>query len=331
MTLVEMSPDAMRAYRPELPEPADFGAFWQRTLADTRSHPLEATFESVDTGLALVESWDVTFSGFDGARIKGWLHMPVERAGRLPAVVEYIGYGGGRGLPHEKILYAVGGLAHFVMDTRGQGSGWMVGATPDPGAGANPSHPGSMTDGILDPATSFYRRLFADAVRAVEAVRAHPGVDPSRVAVTGISQGGGVSLAVAGLAEGLAAVAPDVPFLCDFPRAIQVAETDPYAEVRRYLAVHRDHVEAVLRTLAYVDAATLCRRATAPALFSVALMDGTCPPSTVYAAYNRYGGPKEIVEYPFNDHEGGQGFQEAVKLRWLRERLGMPPLATRAG
>ncbi len=54
-------------------------------------------------------------------------------------------------------------------------------------------------------------------------------------------------------------------------------------------------------------------------------MDETCPPSTVYAAFNRYGGPKEIQEYPFNDHEGGEGFHEVVKFRWLRAP------ATRAG
>jgi cephalosporin-C deacetylase len=46
-------------------------------------------------------------------------------------------------------------------------------------------------------------------------------------------------------------------------------------------------------------------------------MDAICPPSTVYAAYNAYGGPKEIREYPYNDHEGGQGFHEVEKLRWL--------------
>ena len=50
-------------------------------------------------------------------------------------------------------------------------------------------------------------------------------------------------------------------------------------------------------------------------------MDQTCPPSTVYAAFNLYGGSAEIREYPFNDHEGGEGFHDVVKLRWLDERL----------
>ena len=57
------------------------------------------------------------------------------------------------------------------------------------------------------------------------------------------------------------------------------------------------------------------------ALISVALMDNTCPPSTVYAAYNAYGGDKRIVSYTFNDHEGGGVFQERDQLAFLREAL----------
>ena len=48
-------------------------------------------------------------------------------------------------------------------------------------------------------------------------------------------------------------------------------------------------------------------------------MDETCPPSTVYAAYNAYAGPKQITTYEFNDHEGGQVFQDIEQLRWLAE------------
>jgi cephalosporin-C deacetylase len=53
-------------------------------------------------------------------------------------------------------------------------------------------------------------------------------------------------------------------------------------------------------------------------------MDETCPPSTVYAAFNLYGGPKEIVEYPFNGHEGGEGFHDIARMRWLANRLAAP-------
>ena len=48
----------------------------------------------------------------------------------------------------------------------------------------------------------------------------------------------------------------------------------------------------------------------------------TCPPSTVYASYNRYGGPRDIEVYTYNGHEGGGPFQTGRQLAWLRERFG---------
>jgi len=53
----------------------------------------------------------------------------------------------------------------------------------------------------------------------------------------------------------------------------------------------------------------------------VALMDETCPPSTVYAAFNAYAGPKEIVSYPYNDHEGGEAFHKLRQAAWLAEQF----------
>ena len=126
-----------------------------------------------------------------------------------------------------------------------------------------------------------------------------------------------MSIAVAALAPEVWAALPDVPFLCDFPRSTQIVETDPYCEIVRYLKIHRDQVDTVFSTLSYFDVAALARWAKAPALFSVALMDQLCPPSSVYAAYNGYGGEKRIVEYPFNDHEGGQLYHQALQLKWL--------------
>ena len=235
--------------------------------------------------------------------------------------MEFGGYGSGRGLAHERIFWAIAGYAHLMMDTRGQGSSWFIGETPDPDGDGAAAQAGFMTQGILDPATYFYRRVFTDAVRAVETIRTHAAVDAGRVAVAGGSQGGGISLAAAGLVPDLAGVITDVPFLCDFPRSTTLVDTNPYGEIVRYLKAHRDHTERAMRTLSYFDGAVLARSAKAPALFSVGLMDDICPPSTVYAAFNAYGGPKEIREYPYNEHEGGQGFHDRVKLRWLAERV----------
>ncbi|MCB5283909.1 Cephalosporin-C deacetylase [Arthrobacter sp. ES1] len=123
----------------------------------------------------------------------------------------------------------------------------------------------------------------------------------------------------------------DVPFLQDFPRAIDIAPRGPYPEIANFLARHRDHYEPALGVLGYFDGVHLGRRATAPALFSVALMDHTCPPSTVFAAYNAYGtGPadapqaapaKSIEVYRFNNHEGGQEHHWVAQFHYLAELL----------
>ena len=328
MPLFDFPLEQLRGYLPPRDEPADFDAFWKSTLAETRQHPLDARFERVDYGLRTVESYSVTFNGYGGQRIRGWLMLPCQRSGPLPAVVEYIGYGGGRAFPLDWLLWSSAGYAHLVMDTRGQGSGWHPGDTPDPEPqGSNPHVPGFVTRGVLDPRTYYYGRVFADAVRAVETASSHPAVDSQRVAVAGGSQGGGIALAAAGLASStrslnVAAVVADVPFLCHYRRAAQIVNIAPYVEITNYCKSHRDHVATVFNTLSYFDGLNFAARAQAPALFSVGLMDETCPPSTVFAAYNHYAGPKRINVWEYNGHEGGGPFGNVEKVRFMKEVIG---------
>jgi cephalosporin-C deacetylase len=63
-------------------------------------------------------------------------------------------------------------------------------------------------------------------------------------------------------------------------------------------------------------------RSKAKALFSTALMDQVCPPSTVFAAYNQWAGGKDIKVYSYNGHEGGASFQNVEKLKFLKEHFG---------
>lgn len=142
----------------------------------------------------------------------------------------------------------------------------------------------------------------------------------------GGSQGGGIAIAAAGLVGGLVGALPDVPFLCHFERAVGFTDRMPYAEIVRYLAVHRNRVDQTFATLAYFDAVNFAKRATAPSLFSVGLMDPVCPPSTVYAARNHWGRGQhdaDIVEYAFNEHEGGSAHHWPRQASWLAARLAV--------
>ncbi|MGD0610899.1 MAG: acetylxylan esterase [Anaerolineales bacterium] len=317
---IDLPLEQLREYKPDRQEPTDFDAFWQETIDQARKFPLAAYFEPVDYRLQTLETYDVTFNGYGGQPVKGWLLLPRQHDKPLPCVVEYIGYGGGRGFPINWLLWSSVGFAHLVMDTRGQGSEWLPGDTPDlPVDGSNPHFPGFMTLGVLDPKAYYYRRVFADAVRAVEAVCDFPSVDKARLAVTGASQGGGISLAVGGLLPNLAVVMPDVPFLCHYRRATEITDASPYSEIAHYCKIHRDQIDTVFNTLSYFDGLNFAIRAKAQALFSVGLMDLTCPPSTVFAAFNHYAGPKKINVWTYNDHEGGEAFQAVEKIKFLTD------------
>ncbi|GAA1283504.1 acetylxylan esterase [Planotetraspora silvatica] len=312
------------AYRSAYETPADFDAFWRDTLDSAAVHPLDLRLTPVGTRLLTVDVFDVTFNGFGGHPVRGWLRVPRHRSGPLPAVVQFHGYASGRGHPLDDLLWPSAGYAHLLMDTRGQGGAWAGGDTPDP-VGSGASYPGFMTRGITAKETYFYRRVFTDAVRAVEAVRAVDLVDPALVSVVGASQGGGIALAAAGLVPDLRAVHLQAPLLCDIRRAIRSTTDGPYVEISGYLATHRGAVENVFETLAYFDGIAFAQRATAPAWFSTGLMDQVCPPSTAFAAYHAYAGRKEIRAWEFNGHEAGGSLDLEIALDAFHSALSAAP------
>ena len=319
--LADLPLSELRRYAPDVAEPADFDEFWSGQLAAARSAAGAPAFTAASTAIRHADVFDVTFSGFAGDPVKGWLLVPHDPAPRGAVVVEYIGYGGGRGDPLDWLAWSSAGYSHLIMDTRGQGGGWRGADTPDPSDNGAPSARGFMTRGIADPRTHYYTRLFIDAACAVDAARGHPATAGLPLVTTGQSQGGGLAIVAAHLTDGVRAAMPDVPFMAHPRRAVEVTSSYPYHELSEYCAVHSDRVETVFRTLSYVDVVNHAKRAQAPALFSAGLADDITPPSTIFAAFNHYAGPKDIAVYEFNGHEGGGTLHLRAKLDFLAATL----------
>jgi cephalosporin-C deacetylase len=298
-------------------EPSDFDAFWADTIAQTRSFPLDLTVTPHPSLLTQLDIFDVSFRGFGGTQIRAWLRMPRGVREPLPGLVQFFGYGNGRGHALRDLRWASAGYAHLVVDARGQGHG----DTDDDHADGGPSAGGFLTRGIRSPHEYYYRRVYADAVRAVDALRAIPAVDPARVGTVGASQGGGIALASAGLVPDIAVAIVQAPFLCELNAAATLSREHPYALLTQYFADRRGDAAVALDTLRYFDGVNHAKRATAPALLSTGLLDGIAPPETVLPAFGAYGGRKQVVLWPYNGHEAGGDLDEENALEFAAAHL----------
>nr|WP_203634566.1 acetylxylan esterase [Streptomyces sp. SID10815] len=329
-------PADLAAHRAGHRTPSGFDAFWRRTL-DAQAHPLDAVFTETPSALAGRTVYDVSFAGARGHRVAAWLIVPRSTAdttagaadtaagrGRTPCVVQFLGYGEGRGAPLDWLLWPAVGMAVLVVDTRGQGGANLrPGSTPDPVGLVPPQVPGFVTRGLLDPDAYYYRDAYVDAVRAVETALAHEAVDPRRVAVSGCSQGGLLALAAAALHDSVAAALVESPFLCDVADATRFPDRQPYRELLRFCQFHPHHTARALETLALFDGVAMAGRAACPALFSLALRDQVCSPASVAAAYHGYAGPKRIQVWPYAGHAEPNGYQRQAEVAFLHEVFGI--------
>jgi cephalosporin-C deacetylase len=308
MPFFDMPLEELKAYRPPVTRQPDFDAFWGETLSQSVAIPVDPIFEPVDFPARALDIYDVRYVGWHRAEIAGRYLVPQE-GGPFPALLSIHGYSGYHRPIWPLLAWAYQGYAVLAVDVRGQ-SGDSTDTTAYSG-----HTPGYMTQGILDPAGYYYRGVYGDAVRAIDVLACRPEVDIHRLGVTGISQGGGCSLAVAALDRRVTACMAEVPYLCHFRRATTLTGRRPYDEIGAYVKMHPEREEAVFRTLSYFDNLNLADHITCPTLVTVGLMDEVCPPSTVFAAYNYIVAPKKLLISTFGEHESFPNVPPAL-LRW---------------
>ncbi|HVT88913.1 MAG TPA: acetylxylan esterase [Tepidisphaeraceae bacterium] len=297
MPSIDMPLEQMRQYKPTMYREADFDSFWQTTISEALAQPINAELIPYVLPAKNLQCYAVRFDGFQGGRIAGWYVRPTSR-GRFPGLCMYHGYSGRGTRPLDMLHIASQGICVLSMDCRGQN-----GQSQDVSVTEEGHYTGWMTKGIRDPMKFYFRYVYADAVRALELLARREEVDDARLAVTGASQGGALTLAVAALSNRPILAMADIPFLCDFRRAIQISPVTPYLEISSFLKSFPHLHEKAIRTLSYCDNLNLAPRIRCRTVIGNSLWDECCPPSTVFAVYNHLSCEKQMEIYPFHKHE----------------------------
>ncbi|MGA2232359.1 MAG: alpha/beta fold hydrolase [Tepidisphaeraceae bacterium] len=314
MPSIDMPLDQLRKYQPSLYREDNFEQFWKLTVAEALSQPLNAELIPYNLPVLGIDCFAIRFDGFRGGRLAGWYIRPQD-TGTYPGVVVYHGYSGRGTRPLDLLHLAGQGMCVLSLDCRGQN-----GQSTDAASYPEGHYQGWMTLGIRDPQTYYYRFVYADALRALEVLATRQEVDSTRLAVTGGSQGGGISLAVAALSERPMLALPDIPFLCDFRRGVAIAPTGPYPEIASFIKTFPELHNTVFRTLSYFDCLNLAPWIKCRTLISNCLWDDACPPSTIFAVYHQIHAEKTMEIYPYHKHEIPYDHNE-VKFRLITSVL----------
>jgi cephalosporin-C deacetylase len=315
MLNIDLPLEQLATFTLPLTRQPDFSRFWEEVVASSRKQPLRATEERLAYPVTEVRVERVRFAAYDGGEIVGWFVAPPDQTPG-PVLVLYHGYGWYKGNVCDHLLWPLQGISVLAVDTRGQ-----PGDSSDLAAYPGGRNHGWMTWGILEPRSYYFVRAYADAVRAVDYVRGRKDVDPARIAVSGGSQGGMLSMAAAAFDKTVALCMPDVPGFGHVRRTLELTRAQPWPDLTGLFQRFPEHVDTAFRTMSYVELNNLAPEVTCPTLVSVGLEDQLVPPSTVYTVYNHLAAKtKEIVPYPFNGHEGGLAHRER-QIVWARRHL----------
>jgi cephalosporin-C deacetylase len=289
-------------YRSKVTKPEDFEAFWQGVLGQVEAIPLapELTPDPLRTS-ADIEVFQVFYNSLDRVRIAGWYCRPTGRAERTPAILFTPGYQMDPPIPKE---WARKGYIALSVAPRGKLRSNRQ---------FNPGYPNLLTYNIIDRHTYAYRGFYVDTWRGIDFLLSQPEVDPTRIGVTGTSQGGGLTICTAAMRPEVRAAAAGAPYLCGFMDAIELTHTYPYEEINDYLRRYPESRPAVEETLAYFDGINFADRITCPTIVNIGLQDNVCPPETGYALFKAIGAAdKRLYPYDGHGHDAGRYRHGAV-------------------
>ena len=298
------SPEKVQPYAQE---PKDFDAFWKNALDEARQNDLNPTKVLLPERCTKdVNVYEISYNNNRwGSKMYGILSIPV-KPGKYPALLRVPGAGV---RPYSGDSYTAAGKC-IVLEIGVHG----VPVTMEQKIYddlANGALQGYWATNLDDPNRNAYKRIVTGAVRGVDMIASLDDWDGKTLGVTGASQGGFLSLAVAALDKRVTFLGAIHDAMCDYEAEIHgVAGGWPhyfYKEDKSFGAAGKEQKlseieKARVEGARYYDGVNFARRITVPAWFSFGYNDEVVPPTSAYGLYNTIKAPKTLSIYQMTGH-----------------------------
>ncbi len=301
--------------KPTVENPNDFDTFWQGAKTELAKIPMDAKMTLLpERCTEKVNVYHVNLQNFKiGARLYGILCVP-KKEGKYPALLQVPGAGV---RPYAgDIANAEKGMITLQIGIHGIPVIMEPSVYVDLGNGILNGYPNYNLD---DKNRFFYKRVYMGCVRANDFLTSLPQYDGSNLAVTGGSQGGALSIITASLDSRVKYLGAFYPALSDVTGYLNGrAGGWPHYFDKGNRTVNEKKEK--LETVGYYDVVNFARRLKVPGMYSWGFNDETCPPTSMYAAYNVISAPKELFLALDTGHWTYPEQSEKMN-NWLFEKL----------
>jgi cephalosporin-C deacetylase len=299
-----LSPEAIVCSAQPVP---GFRKYWEDALEELKHVKPEFRITRVDSlCTANRDGYIAEMKSMGGLTIRGYYFVP-RTPGRHAAILHVPGYGYGfdQGKP---FLNNTEDVIELAICVRGHGISADV---------FNPGFdiPGIWGYQLCSEKENAYRSIYMDCVRAVDFLTSRTEVDTNNIFVTGGSQGGGLTLATAGLcSDRIKACAFFDPFMTDTRDQLKI-RTICEKEIRGYLKYYHDACtfEEAMTIQDLIDTRGFADWIKCPVYFATALFDDDCPSHMGFSAYNRIKSPKQFKIYPEDSHLAESGIYNDLR------------------
>lgn len=292
---------------PSMPRPADFDAFWDAQLKRLAAIPINSRLTPVPApaGQAGIECFDLQADCI-GAPVSGYYSRPLDaRPGSHPARLCVDGAGVRSTDLVASAHWAGRGVLSLAINAHGIPNGQPREFYAELEKGALKNY---RIEGRESRDPYYFLGMFLRVKRALDFLASQPEWDGRILMIEGGSQGGAQAMAGAALDPRVTFYTALVPAMCDHTgmAAGRIAGWPKLVPVRNGAPD-----PAALATSRYFDMVNFAPRIEARGYFWAGFFDVTCPPTTVYAAYNQLSAPKEMIHAVNHGHnlDGANSWQ----------------------